>query len=102
MATTKTAPTRKTTASPATEPKFSVRPSTGGQASIQIASGIRSEQAIPEPPAPSPEVREQLIRDAAYFRAERRGFGAGDPVQDWVEAEAELGRKQLGQGAEGR
>ncbi len=92
MAATKSIPTQKTTEAPAAEPKFTVRPDTGGQATIQIASGIRSGHATPAPPAPSPELRQQMIRDAAYFRAERRGFGTGDPVQDWIEAEAELDR----------
>jgi DNA anti-recombination protein RmuC len=31
-----------------------------------------------------------MIADAAYFRAERRGFNSGDPVADWLEAEAEV------------
>jgi hypothetical protein len=39
-----------------------------------------------------------MIANAAYFRAERRGFKDGDPVVDWLEAEAEvdsqLGRDQ--------
>jgi hypothetical protein len=34
--------------------------------------------------------REQMIAEAAYFRAERRGFNGGDPVRDWCEAEAEI------------
>lgn len=34
--------------------------------------------------------RRQMIAEAAYFRAERRGFDGGDPVRDWVEAEAEV------------
>ena len=34
--------------------------------------------------------RRQMIAEAAYFRAERRGFAAGDPVKDWCEAEAEV------------
>ena len=28
----------------------------------------------------------------AYYRAERRGFTGGDPVQDWLEAEVEIDR----------
>jgi phosphoenolpyruvate-protein kinase (PTS system EI component) len=31
-----------------------------------------------------------MIAEAAYFRAERRGFNGGDPVKDWIEAEAEV------------
>lgn len=34
--------------------------------------------------------RRQMIAEAAYFRAERRGFDRGDPVADWVEAETEV------------
>jgi hypothetical protein len=34
--------------------------------------------------------RRQMIAEAAYFRAERRGFIGGDPVADWIEAEAEV------------
>jgi hypothetical protein len=34
--------------------------------------------------------RQQMIAEAAYFRAERRGFNGGDPVRDWCEAEAEI------------
>lgn len=34
--------------------------------------------------------RRQMIAEAAYFRAERRGFNGGDTVRDWCEAEAEI------------
>lgn len=34
--------------------------------------------------------RSQMIAVAAYFRAERRGFNGGDPVEDWLAAEAEI------------
>ena len=34
--------------------------------------------------------RRQMIAEAAYFRAERRGFNGGDPITDWVEAETEV------------
>jgi hypothetical protein len=36
------------------------------------------------------EERRQMIAEAAYFRAERRGFNGGDSVRDWCEAEAEV------------
>lgn len=39
--------------------------------------------------AVTPEQRYCMIAEAAYFHAERRGF-KGDPVQDWVAAEAEI------------
>ena len=34
--------------------------------------------------------RQRMIAEAAYFRAERRGFNGGDAVRDWCEAEAEV------------
>ena len=34
-----------------------------------------------------PEVRRQLVAAEAYFFAERRGFAAGNEVEDWVAAE---------------
>lgn len=36
--------------------------------------------------------RERMIAEAAYYRAEHRGFQGGDPQQDWLEAEAEINR----------
>ena len=36
------------------------------------------------------EDREKMISLAAYVRAERRGFVGGDPVVDWLDAEAEI------------
>ncbi len=34
--------------------------------------------------------RERMIAEAAYFRAERRGFSGGDSVTDWLAAEKEV------------
>jgi Protein of unknown function (DUF2934) len=36
--------------------------------------------------------RRELIARVAYFRAERRGFAPGGELEDWLEAEAEVGR----------
>ncbi len=33
---------------------------------------------------------EEMIRQAAYFRAEKRGFVEGAELQDWLEAEQEV------------
>ena len=38
----------------------------------------------------TPEEREELIAIVAYFRAERRGFGPGGEVEDWLAAEREI------------
>lgn len=36
--------------------------------------------------------REQMIAEAAYFRAERRGFAPGNEMSDWLEAESDIER----------
>jgi hypothetical protein len=38
----------------------------------------------------SAEERHRLIAEAAYERAQRRGFIGGDPVADWLEAEQDV------------
>lgn len=34
--------------------------------------------------------REQMIAEAAYYRAERRGFVPGNEMSDWLQAEADI------------
>ena len=34
--------------------------------------------------------REQMVAEAAYFHAERRGFAPGDEMSDWLRAEADV------------
>jgi hypothetical protein len=43
--------------------------------------------------APASLSTEERIRLAAYRRDEARGYVAGDPLQDWVEAEREVSRQ---------
>ncbi len=43
-----------------------------------------------EPVAERAEDARAKIAEAAYYRAERRGFTGGDPVEDWLAAEKEL------------
>ena len=52
----------------------------------------------------TPGQRSQMIAEAAYFRAEKRGFAGGDDAKDWLEAEAEIDallQQQLKSGKEG-
>jgi hypothetical protein len=52
---------------------------------------VESHDAPPAgPTALSPEERHRAIAEAAYYRAERRGFQGGDHEQDWWEAAAEI------------
>lgn len=64
----------------------------------------RAPVAVPKPkkgnskpqaassPALNAQERDKLIAQAAYFRAEKRGFAPGYELQDWVEAEVEVKR----------
>lgn len=59
----------------------------------------RRTRATPAAPAAtggraalSPEQRRSMIAQAAYFRAEQRGFASGAELQDWLAAEAEIDR----------
>ncbi len=38
----------------------------------------------------SVEERHRLISEAAYYRAERRGFVGGYELQDWLDSEAQI------------
>jgi hypothetical protein len=44
----------------------------------------------------TPEERYQRIAEAAYLRAAAREFAGGDPVQDWLDAEAEINAAAAG------
>ncbi len=43
----------------------------------------------------SPEERERLIAEAAYYRALQRGFSGGDAVDDWLAAEREVDERLM-------
>ena len=42
-----------------------------------------------------PEQRSALIAEAAFFRAEKRGFAPGHEVEDWLGAESEVDAKLM-------
>lgn len=50
----------------------------------------RKRNAETQTVVPDETVLREMVAVAAYFRAEHRGFASGDPVQDWVQAEAEI------------
>lgn len=61
--------------------------------SKSTAAPEKTAQAVaeqPNRPLVSPEERYRMIAEAAYYRAEKRGFGGGDMAEDWREAEAEI------------
>jgi hypothetical protein len=55
----------------------------------RIAIRPQSE-AAPVCAAVSPQARRELIAQAAYFRAQHRGFAPGHEQEDWCAAEMEV------------
>ncbi|MFA7386314.1 MAG: DUF2934 domain-containing protein [Thiohalobacteraceae bacterium] len=56
----------------------------------KAATAVRKPSNGKTPRELSAELRREMIAEAAYLRAERRGFSAGDPTEDWLEAEREV------------
>ncbi|HKU46213.1 MAG TPA: DUF2934 domain-containing protein [Burkholderiales bacterium] len=50
---------------------------------------------------PSAKEVYEMIREAAYYRAEKRGFSPGLEAEDWRAAEAEVLERVRGQPAAG-
>lgn len=76
---------KKTTRTTTSKPKATVsRIKTGKTAKTRITAKTGN--------APDPRERHRLIAEAAYFRAEARGFVPGFEEIDWLEAEQEFER----------
>jgi len=57
----------------------------------KVASGTSAAPGQSAPKTPlTAEARWRMIAEAAYFKAQRRGFLGGDAKRDWAEAEAEI------------
>ena len=92
-----TAPTRrtpKTKAAPKSSAasKTTLPYTTVARAPLLAAKPKKRNSAARPGSAPvlNAEERQRLIAQAAYFRAEKRGFASGCELQDWVEAEQEV------------
>ena len=66
-------------------------------ATVKPTSRTDTQQDVHESQPITREQRYQMIADAAYFRAESKGF-MGDATQNWIEAEAEVDRALLQSG----
>jgi hypothetical protein len=77
---------RAKAAAPAAKPpvKSAARPA---KPAAQARTVARKKTA---PAVPSKDERETMVRLAAYFRAEQRGFVPGNEWEDWLAAEAEI------------
>jgi len=55
-----------------------------------ITKNVEPDAVTENPPPISAKARYQMIAEAAYFRAEKRGFTGGNIEEDWIAAEAEI------------
>ena len=81
----------------ATPSKATARPKTSTASAKKPPRVAPSRAARPKAPGLitgdiTPEMRHQMIAEAAYLRAEQRGFTPGDPLDDWLNAEREVDR----------
>ena len=86
MATRRTTGTTGSVRAPASPPSAEKAAPRRGAAPAKPspASGVPSGATV------SGEARRTMIAQAAYLRAERRGFAPGGEAEDWLEAEAEV------------
>ena len=96
---------KKSTSRRATPKKATIRKTTTKQSTVKksgsgkVASKKTATVAKAKPAASakkagprviSAEQRAGMIAEAAFYRAENRGFAGGDPRADWISAEAEI------------
>ena len=74
-------------ASPVKKP--SIRKSAARLTDSTVEAVENSKQALTAATI-DPETRRRLVAAEAYFLAERRGFAAGNELEDWVLAEANV------------
>lgn len=82
-------------AKPVPKAKPVVKPDPVAKAAPKAAPKAASKPARPrakKPAGVAPEQRRNYVEVAAYHIAERRGFAPGNPLEDWVQAEAEIDR----------
>ncbi|MGP1676534.1 MAG: DUF2934 domain-containing protein [Burkholderiales bacterium] len=82
----------KPTRTPKTKaaPKTMLPSKAVARAPMVRAKAKKGKAEVQPGPALNAQERDRLIAQAAYFRAEKRGFVPGCELQDWIEAEAEV------------
>ena len=88
----KPAPKAKLGAKPAPGAKPATKTRAAPKVAPKPAAAKPARSRAKKPPAVAAEQRRYYVEVAAYHIAERRGFAPGDPLQDWVQAEAEIDR----------
>jgi hypothetical protein len=98
----KKAATKKVSATAAAAPVTKKTVAKKAIAKKAVAKKAPAPKAAPRPPLPdravtlkpirevTPEERYRMIQEAAYYRAEKRGFAPGHEEDDWAAAVAEI------------
>jgi hypothetical protein len=76
----------KPAVTPEAKAKAQATPPTKTSTSKPARTSARKPAGVPQ------EQRQHYVEMAAYYIAERRGFAPGNPLEDWVQAEAEIDR----------
>jgi hypothetical protein len=79
----------RTTKRKATRSSKSTGNKKSAKATQTAARKPRARASVPAAESAT-DLRRQMIAEAAYLRAEQRGFGSGDPLEDWLAAEREV------------
>jgi hypothetical protein len=105
------APSGKSAASSAKQAKATKRTNTGGTLAAAAATAgrkrsVKAAQTEQRTAAPVPNAaaaglnqdqdqaaRQRMVAEAAYYRAQNRGFAPGYELDDWLDAEAEIERR---------
>jgi len=88
----KPAPKTKVAAKPAPAAKPKPAPKAASKAAPKDAVAKPAKSRAKKPGGVPAEQRRNYIEMAAYYIAERRGFAPGNPLEDWIQAEAEIDR----------
>lgn len=84
-----------TAKSPAKKEESATKPA--AKTAVRKTTARKATKSVSAPASPiSAEERRRLIAEAAYLRAEQRGFAGGDPMADWLEAEADIDASLMG------
>lgn len=75
-------------ASPVGDADVPAKPDSASRSRRKASAGIGAAKLA----VPTPEQRRCYVEVAAYYIAEQRGFSDGNPLDDWVEAEAQVDR----------
>jgi hypothetical protein len=69
-----------------------INPIGAGCVTLLLVLSPGAEMSSTDEAAVSRAQRQHMIEEAAYYRAQQRGFAAGDPMRDWLDAETEIDR----------